>query len=160
MITRQEKVEQSITDYVKAGLTARGYDALKPPIKWVESFPGTLPTPLEHTFIAAGYNFDDDEDSAECGSDLVKRPYTAQFFVVAPTLTIGRNVANVIKFIIDGDGTLPLYDIEQDGNPEFDRLMVDGVSSAREIVADPQPWQEFIYSVTLKVTDEYYAELV
>lgn len=157
MITREDLVTQSVQDFAKAGLTTHGYVA--PAVRFLDSFPYTL-TELDAQLIASGFNFDDEGSQAEMGSDLKRRLYTVQFYIFGTTNTWAKNLANALKFVLDEDGTIPLLDYEQPGNPEIDRLVVVGVSAERQIVADPEPWQQFLWSTTCRVEDTYSARLV
>lgn len=128
-------------------------------VELVDAFPAGKGR-LDKTYVAAGFNFDTGGESAEMGSDLTRRQYTVEFFVFGPTMTWAKNVASVLKFGLESDpnGTLPLYDIET--HAIVDYLLVDGATTERQPVADPEPWQEHVYTVHLKVTDEYNASLV
>lgn len=161
MIGREQMVEQSVTDYVKAALFGpRGYDPAK--IELLESFPYTQEGGVldEKNLVALGFNVDDGGVQAECGSDLKRRVYTLQFFVFGLTNTWARNLANQIKFAIDHDGIIPLKDYAQPGAPVVDSMIVESVSAERQIIPDPEPWQEFCWTCHAKVADEYHAALV
>lgn len=159
MISREQIVEQSIEITARKILTDRGYSEGK--VALIDSFPDTKGK-LDKTYVAAGFNFDTGGEQAEMGSDLTRRQYTIEFFVFGPTMTWARNVASVLKFGLESDpnGTLPLFDLEADPGTILDYLLVDGATTERQIVPDPEPWQEFIFTVHLKVTDEYFASLV
>lgn len=161
MISREDLIAQSTWDYVEAHLRDRGYPERR--VAMVEAFPWSYDGELDRTLVAAGFDFDDQGEQAEMGSDLKVRVYTIQFWVFAPTQTEARNVANVIKFIVDGattEGGIPLRDYGVDGAPEVDRLEVDGVSADRQVIGQPEPWQENVYATVAKLRDTYYASLV
>lgn len=158
MIARETLVEQSVTDYVKEALNERGY----PPEDWtlVESFNYVPKDGLDKNYLAAGFNFDDGGEQAELGSDLKVRRYTIEFFVFGVTNTYGRNLASAIALALDRDGLIPLNDYGQTPPAEIDRMQVDKPHARREIIPAPEPWQEFVWSVTVVVEDTYFAALV
>lgn len=156
MITREDMVEQSVMEWVRAQLLTRGYPPTQ--VEIVESFPFTV-TELEKNTVALGFNFDDQGRAAEMGSDFRRRVYTLEFLVFGKTLTYARNLANAVKFALDVEGAIPLLDIEQAGAPEIDRMIVLGVRSQRQEKADPEPWEEFTWATTVTVEDIYSASL-
>lgn len=159
MVTREDLLEQSVMDFARARLQARGYGP--PKVEWEESYPHGLKN-LDHQIVAAGFNFDDEGAQAEMGSDLMTRLYTIEFFVFGTTATFARNIANALKFALQGDlnGTIPLLDYKVSGNPEIDRLIVEGASAHRQVITEPEPWQENVWTTTLHVRDEYFASLL
>jgi hypothetical protein len=162
VISREDIVEQSVFDFAKAALTGYGY--LPAHVEMRESFPyGLDDAQFTRTIIAAGFNFDDGGAQAELGSDLKRRLYTIEFFVFGTTATWGRNVANVLKSVLDAEGRIPLRDVEQAGAPVIDWLLVNdepGPRVERQVVVDPEPWQHFVWTTTVGVLDEYPAALV
>lgn len=158
MISREDMVEQSVQDYVRNAIfVERAYPATQ--VEMIDGYPYGATT-LTKNLIAAGFNFDDEGEQAEMGSDLKRRLYTIQFIVFGKTNTYARNLANVIKFAIDREGFMPLKDISQPGAPEVDVLTVVGVSAERQIVADPEPFEQYIWTTTAQFEDVYYASLV
>lgn len=158
MITREDLVEQSVTDYVRNALfVERGYPADQ--LELIESFPATLTEELTKSYVGAGFNFDNAGQAAEMGSDLTKRTYTLEFFVFGVTRAYAKNVANAIKFAVQRDGVIPLRDYEAPGAPVVDQMEVLGATADRQIVPDPEPWQEFIWLTTVNVEDVYHASL-
>lgn len=155
MISREQKITQSVQDHVREALDAKGYAG---EYDFVDSWED-VPRELVRPTIASGFDFDDEGEAAELGSDLVRRLYTVQFLVFGPTETWAKNLASVIKFAIDADGVVPLRDIEQDGAPVIDHLVVAGVSSEKQQVVNPEPWQAHIWSATARLEDEYSARL-
>lgn len=160
MITREDMVEQSVQDYVRHALfQLRDYPESQ--VEILDSFPfGRFEGPLEKNYVAMGFNFDDGGEQAELGSDLKRRLYTIQFFIFGLTTVYARNLANAVKFALDTEGVVPLKDIGQAGAPLIDALIVENVSAERQIIPDPEPWQENVWTATLRVTDEYHASLV
>lgn len=157
MISREELVTQSVEDYVRAALTARGYDDK---VDFSDEFPYTLEEPPTRPLIAAGFDFDDPGEQAEMGSDLTLRPYGIEWYVFAPSGDQAKNVANIIKFALEADGSIPVNDYGQAGAPVVGYLQVDGSSAARQAFVDPEPWQENVWQTTVRVIDEYFASQV
>lgn len=159
MITREDLVSQSVMNFARTGMYARGYTPAV--VEFIESFPYTREGPLTRNLIAAGFDFDDGGTQAELGSDLRIRLYTIEFFVFGLTNTYARNIANALKFTLDADdGRVPLIDIADPGLPIVDYLLVDSCSAERQVIPDPEPWQQFCFTTTLRVHDEYKASLV
>lgn len=160
MITREDLIAQSVFDYVKTQIfTVRGYPSTQVEIR--EGFLYDLNEgALDKNIVTAGFDFDDDGTQAEMGSDLKRRVYTIEFWVFGLTDTYARNLANAIKFALDSEGTIPLMDVAQIPPVEIDRLVVDGVNADRQIIPEPEPWQRFVWTTTVRVEDIYFASLV
>jgi hypothetical protein len=158
MITREDLIQQSVFNYARDALRTRGYTEEKVGI--LEAWEGQLSGELDRNYVAFGFDFDDEGQQAELGSDLKVRLYTIQAFVFGQTQTLARNIANALKFAMEHDGTIPLLDISQPGLPEIDRITVDGVSAERQALPDPQPWQRYLYTTTVRLEDYYRAALV
>lgn len=159
MISREDLVEQSATDYLRAAIFGeRGYG--EDQVEFLEAFSGEL---HEHTlsknYIAIGFNFDDEGEQAELGTDLMRRLYTIQFLVFGQTNTWARNLANVAKFALERDRVIPLKDISLPEAPVIDALEVVGASAHRQVVANPEPWQQFVWATHLTLEDVYNAAL-
>lgn len=160
MIAREQMVTQSVQDYVRDGLTSRSYAA--DDVEILDSFPyRQLNTELRKTYVAAGFNFDDGGTPAEMGSDLIRRTYTIELFVFGLDETWGENVAQIVRGVLLQDNDLiPLKDYDQAGAPVIDQmeiLLPGGVRVERVAVRDPKPWEENLWLVRAKVTDEYDA---
>lgn len=157
MVTREDKIEQSVQDYIRGELRRLGYDETLVEIR--EAFP-TLDeraAELEITTVAITIIFDDGGTPMEVGSDLTLRVYTVDAWTFGTDETIGRNVANVIKQILESNyGLIPLKDISQDPAPVIDQLTTDTVSVTRQQNDDPQSWDEWVWSTVAKVEDSYY----
>lgn len=159
MIQRSQKVEQSVQDYV-SGLI---FGAQKYPPSQVEildawdgeKFEGGL----EKNYIATGFNFDDGGKEGETGSNLVRKLVTIEFFVVATNATWGRNLSSAITTALESDRVVPLKDIGEPGAPVIDALPVISVSAEHQPIANPAPWQRFIWTVHLRLEDEYQVVL-
>lgn len=164
-ITREDYVEQSVQTFAKNELfDARSYP--REQIEFLESFDDNMFEAQEEprkNYIAAGYDFDDNGRSAELGSDLIRRQYTFEFFVIGISSVWGKNLAQAIKFAIERDGLIPLLDIaDTEAAPDWpviDQLVLVGVSANRVIVQDPAPWQRHIWVTRVQVEDEYHARL-
>lgn len=159
-ITREEMVEESVEIFLRQEiLVTRAYPASR--VEFTDAFLERrldALTTLDRNYIATGFNFDDGGTAAELGSDLVRRTYTIEVFVVGLDVASGRNLANAIRDSVENaSGLLPLRDIRQAGNPVIDYLLVDPVRLARQAIADPKPWQEALWVVHVPVVDEYYA---
>jgi hypothetical protein len=160
MVTREDQVEQSVQDYVKAGLIDNGYGIDK--VKVRDAFPSAdeRATELTMTTVAIGFNFDDGGRHIELGSDLTQRLYTIEFWTFGISPVYGRNVANVIRAILEsGDYLIPLKAIEQSGQPVIDQLIIPddrGISVTRQIARDPRTWDRFVWTTILKVEDIYF----
>lgn len=158
MVTREDKIEQSVSDYVREGLESRGY------LEFVdvrEAFPSVeeRATELTRTQVAIGFNFDDGGKLIELGSDLTERLYTIELWTFGISRGEGRNVAHVIKAILESQGIVPLKDVGVEGQPVIDALMLPdarAVSVTRQLSRDPRPWDEFVYTTTAKLIDHYY----
>lgn len=156
-ITREDLISQSVMDHAVAGIAARGYPDSQ--VAFLESFPYTMTGQLEKNLIAAGFDFDDLGEQAELGTALKRRLYTIEFFIFGMTKTYARNLANALKFVLEGDGRIPLKNIADLSAPIIDYLIVEGASAHRQIIPDPDPFQEFVYTTTVKLYDEYYAAI-
>jgi hypothetical protein len=156
MLTREDHISQSVADFVKSRLQSRGYD--EPKVRWLDAYPATLQR-LSANLIAVGFNFDDDGHEGEMGSDLIVRDYTFEFFVFGLTDTAARNIAQQVKFALQHDPaqTIPLIDVES--GDEIDRLIVNSATAQRQVIVEPEPWQEFVWTASGILRDEYYASL-
>lgn len=160
MVSREQKVTESVQEYVKAALTTAGVTSSK--VAWLEAWDGSdLETPLEKNTIATGYGFDDGGKSAEVGSDLITRLYTIEFLIFALNATWGRNLASIIQTAIESNqGIIPLLDIGEAGQPEIDSLVLENVSAERQPTpANPPKWAQFVFTVHARLRDEYFATL-
>lgn len=159
MIQRSQKVEQSVQDYIR-GLI---FGAQKYPESQVELLDGwdgeKFKGGLEKNYIAMGFNFDDGGKEGEVGSNLVRKVITIEFFVVATNATWGRNLSSAIATALESDRVVPLKDIGEPGDPVIDALPVDSVSAEHQPIANPEPWQRFIWTVHLRLEDEYQVVL-
>jgi hypothetical protein len=156
-IQREDMVEQSVQEYLKEKL----FNVQKYPESQVsildaftaEEFDGDL----DKNYIAVGFNFDDGGTEAEVGSTLTRKLVTIEFFILGKTSTWGRNLKNALVSSFEQDKVVPLLNIGDPTKPVIDRLPVLSVAGTREPIADPAPWQRFIWTVLLRLEDEYQA---
>lgn len=162
MISREDLISQSVFDYAEAKMRARGYPADR--VEFTDSFPyDSRDQGLTRTLVAAGFDFDDQGTPTGCGEAEITRLYTVQYIVFAPNDTEARNVANVVKFLVEAanlEGGIPLVDVNDAAKAIIDRLEVEGVSADRQIIPDAEPWQENVWTTTAKIRDTYTPFLV
>jgi hypothetical protein len=153
-ITRQESVEQSVQDYVRDGLTTRGFPM--PQIELKDAFEQReFDGPLDKEYVAMGFNFDDGGQVLELGSNLRQYSHTIEIFVMATTPDRGSGLGYAIREILEGADRLPLKDVSQSGQPVIDQLYIDPVSVERQPIPDPDPWEENVWLLRVPVIDEY-----
>lgn len=159
MIPRSQILEESLLDYVEQRLRAAGYEAGE--FEILEAFPHDKirgDSDIDKTYIAVGFNFTDVAKRVEMGSTLSRRPCTFEIFVFAPgDSNAGENVTGVLVQVLDRQ-LLPIIDVEDPARTVVDQLELEGVSSQRQPIPRPRPWEENVHLVTLRATDEYYAE--
>lgn len=159
MIQRSQKVEQSVQDYVRNLI----FGAQKYPPSQVEildAFDGDkFEGGLEKNYIAMGFHFDDGGKEGETGSNLVRKLVTIEFFVIATNATWGRNLSSAIATALEYDRIVPLKDIGEPEAPVIDALPVINVSAEHQPIANPKPWQRFVWTVHLRLEDEYQVVL-
>jgi hypothetical protein len=164
-ITREDYVEQSVQTYAKRQLfDVRGYPEEQ--IDWLDSFDDNMFTATHEpskNYVASGFDFDDGGRAGELGSDLIRRLYTFEFFIIGLSSQWAKNLAQAIKFGIENDGVIPILDIaDADAAPDWpqiDALILEDVTANRVMVQDPAPWQRHIWVTRCRVWDEYYARL-
>jgi hypothetical protein len=155
-LTREDYVTKSVTKYLKDILATRGYT--DDTVELLDSFPQTgLESPLSKTFIAAGFNFDDGGKQAELGSTLKFRLYTIEFFIFGNTRTWAKNVANAVKFSLEQDQIVPIFNILDPAMPQMDAMPVINCSAEHQPIPKPAPWEENVWTVHLRVEDTYIA---
>jgi hypothetical protein len=158
MVTREDMVEQSVTDLVRAGIEVSD---LSSKVHLRNAFPTEQERaqPLDITQLAVGFNFDDGGKLLELGSDLTERVYTITFWTFGTTATMGRTTANFVRQIVEKAGLIPLKDIRAIGQPVIDQLLLPERQAAtvtRQIAANPRPWDLFVWTTVLKVIDQYF----
>jgi hypothetical protein len=158
VITREDLIEQSVTNFVRDGLTAFEYVPRIADVREAFPAPAERDTTLSKTQVALGFNFDDGGRLAELGSDLTEFMHTAEVWVFGRTQAEGRNTANAIRAIVLTADTIPLIDVRDNSRPVIDQLIKperQAVVVARQIAADPRPWDRFVWTATIKLEDTY-----
>lgn len=155
-VTREVKVETSVQAFAKVGLEAEGWGDDK--VKYLEEFPfdefeGAID---RYNFVAFGFSFDDGGQPAELGSNLRRRIYTLEFFVLGTDEMNAKSLANELKFTCDVDVRIPLLDVGEPDMPIIDYLLVKGCSAQKVVVQDPKPYERHVWLTTARVEDEYY----
>lgn len=155
-ITRQQLIAAAVDRHLRARLfQGLGYQAAD--VEVMEAFPhDVFDGPLDKNYIAAGFDEDDGGAAGEMGSDLIVRVHNIELFVFAKSPGWGRNLGPTVRDIFDV-GNIPIYDIRQAGAPEIDRLVILQSSGDHQPVADPKPWEENVWVVTLQAEDAYYS---
>jgi hypothetical protein len=155
-VTREQKVEQSVQDFATDVLRSKGWSPDR--LEVLDEFPyEQFEGSLTKSYVAFGFNFDDEGAAAEMGSDLKKRVYTLEFFVFGRSSLEAKSIANQIKFALDADQIVPLKDIGAIGAPVIDSLVVVGCKAEKMVVPDPAPYQESVWLTTCRVEDVYYS---
>lgn len=155
-VQREDKVEQSVQEYLKLVLfDQQGYPRSQ--VTMMDAFTGTeFEGKIDKNYLAMGFNFDDGGQEGEVGSTLVRKLITIEFFIIAQNATWGRNLKNALVSSFEHDRVVPLLDIGVSDPPiQIDALPVISVTGGREPIPDPAPWQKFIWTVQLKLEDEY-----
>lgn len=161
MIIREELVEYSVLQKLREGLPAFGFvlEGGEQNLDLREAFP----TPEERTkelamnTLAFGFNIDDGGRPAELGSTLTEYTHTIMAWTFALDPRFGRRVAHSIKHIMrGGDGTLPLLDFNQEGDPAIDNLLVLKAQVQHQVNNSPRPWDQYVWTTALNVQDVYY----
>lgn len=160
MIPREQLIEQSVTDYVRAAIfTEFGYSADK--VELVEAFDfNRVREGLTKNVVTLGFSFDDGGTQAEIGSDLVTRTHTIEFFVFGLTNTWARNLANVVKHVMERDQRIPLIDYSDPAKPTIDYVLPLTPRAARQPIAEPEPWEQFVWTTHVQIEDTYSASLL
>lgn len=157
-ITREQAIEESVKILVRNALVARGYpEDTGDTTGWrmIPSYPYDL-AKLDTNLITAGFDFDDGGKQFECGSNMKERKYTFEFFIFGTTNTWAKSLANALRFSIEEDQAIPLYDITQTPPVQTGEwLELDMVHARRQPIPDAEPWQEFVWYVVCSMTDWY-----
>lgn len=153
-IVRETSVQQSVQDFIRDALTARGLPM--PQIELKDSFEqrefdGTL----DKEYVALGYHFDEGGAPAEIGSNLRQYQHTIEVFVLGTTAARASNLAYAIRDSMEGAERIPLKDAAQAGRPVIDQLLVDPVSVERQPIPDPEPWETYVWLIRAPIIDEY-----
>lgn len=160
MLTREDVIENSVQHFAREWLFgAGGYSPER--VELVESYPYKVEDEqeLERNLVAAGFNFDEPGVPAEMGSSLTRRTYTVQFIVVGTTRAYGQNISSALKFAFEKlEAGVPLLDFTQPATPIVDFVDVISTSSNREVIPEPAPYEEYVFTTTVKLEDTYYAD--
>lgn len=163
MVTREDMVEQSVSDFAREKLTLLEYIPNVCDLREAFPTPDERASEMEKTQVAVGFNFDDGGRQAEMGSNLIRRVYTMEFWTFGLTSNEGRNVANVIKAIFESNPHIPLKDVGVAGQPVIDQLeLLDEkpIGVTRQISRDPRPWDQWVFSTTMRVEDYYVPPVI
>lgn len=153
-VTREQKIKQSVQNFADKVVREEGWTPDR--LEILDSFPyNRFEGKLDKSYVAFGFNFDDEGKQAELGSTLKTRIYTLEFFVFGRSDLEAEAIANEIKFILDTDEIVPLLDIGEVGAPQIDSLVVVGCKAEKMIVPDPAPYQESVWLTTCRVEDTY-----
>lgn len=158
-ITREQQVVGSINLLVIASLATFGFgDA----VELLPSYPYTLQKLDPGTAkVACGFTFDDGGKQFEMGSNMKERRYTIEFFVFAANQVLGESITDALKFSIEQDQVIPLYDVSvQPAVLTGEWLELDNVHSSRQPIPDPEPWMEFTFHCHCTVTDWYVPPVI
>ncbi len=153
MITREDLVVKSVTDYAKNQIRDWGYD--ENVWEWRERFDAEEMDPFTKSVIGAGFDFTDQGRAAEMGSNLKLRTYHIEFAVFGHSFDLGRNISGALVEAIEQDGCIPVIDYGDDARPVLHAMEVLGVANNRAELADPQPWEAFLWIVSAQVEDCY-----
>lgn len=166
-ILREELVELSVLRAITTGLPDYGYVLLAPDgsnsgqanVHVREEFP----TPDERTqeltitTVAFGFNVDDGGRAMELGSNLTEYTHTLTAWTFGLDPMFARRLANAIKQVARRNlDTLPLYDFNQDGDPQIDVLVVEKAPVKHEVNNSPRPWDQYVWTCSIDVQDVYY----
>lgn len=161
MIIREELMEYSVLQRIREGLPDYGFtlSGEGQDIDLREAFP----TPqergkeLEMTTVAFGFSIDDGGKPAELGSSLTEYTHTVMVWTFGTAPAFARRCAHSIKHIMrGGDGTLPLLDFNQDGNPAIDNLLVLKAQVAHQVNNSSRPWDQYVFTTAINVQDIYF----
>lgn len=162
-LTREDMIIQSVEDMLRDHL----FSDLQLPtteviLKDAFDYEHFDEQPLDKNYVCLGFNFDDGGKRAEMGSNLMIKVHHIEVWVFAQTPALGQNIAAQVQQAWAMENFLvPLKDYAQDGDPVVDFLIVEdapGPRSARQPHPDPRPWQQNAWTVTARVTDEYYGD--
>lgn len=155
-VTREIKVETSVQAFARVQLEIEGWSEDR--VAYLDEFPfeefeGDY---TKKNFVAFGFTFDDGGQPAELGSNLRKRIYTLEFFVLGMDELNAKSLANDLKFVCDVDVQVPLLDVGQADLPVIDSLLVKSCNAQKVVVNDPKPYERHVWLTTARVEDEYY----
>lgn len=159
MILREELVEYSVLKRIREKLPNYGF-ILKPTVNFNINVREAFPTPderaqeLDITTVAFGFNIDDGGSLVELGSNLTEYRHTLEVWTFATEPRFGRHVAHAVKHAIRADDdSIPLYDYNQEGDPEIDRLLVLKAQVQHQANNSPRPWDQYVWTTSLVIQD-------
>lgn len=157
-ISREKLIEMSVLKYVQDGLATMGLGTDK--ITYLESFNTNIfDAEIEKTYIAAGFHANDGGRLWELGSNLRRKCWTFEYWIIGLNYEQGENLANQVSLVVETDLLIPILDFtEPQPYPVIGALesAEEPAKVMRAIVGDPMPWQRFLYTVTIPVLDFYY----
>lgn len=158
-VSREDIVEWSVFTFIKNGLI-QAEIPIPAQVDFKEAFNTNLfEGEIDKSWIAPGFHMGDGGKLFEMGSNLRRQEYTFEYWIIGLNATQGRNLAHIIKQLVDANLVIPILDITQ---PE-PFPVIGALESAeepstvkREIVGQPEPWQQHLYCAYVKVVDFYY----
>lgn len=157
MVTRDQKASQSIQDYIEDRLRDNGYTENL--LEMIDAYPdeATLEGPIGKNYVALMFNFDDGGNAAECGSDLTRYEYVIEGFIFGRSTANAENIATTVKALLNMERRVPLKDYAVPDKPIIDYMPLVTVSAMRQIVNEPRNWERNLWTVTVRLEDEFYA---
>jgi len=164
-LIREELVELSVLRAIRLGLPDYGYTLGTDPSVADVNVREAFPNPEERneelviTTVAFGFNIDDGGEPAELGSNLTKYVHTLICWTFALDPRFGRRLAHTIKNIARRNlDVLPLYDFNQDAEPQIDALNVMKTQVRHEVNNSPRPWDQYVWTTAISVQDISYPQ--
>jgi hypothetical protein len=164
---RARLIQASLYNYVKDGVTARGwtntgrrhtpFHFIPQPQEWDQE------VPLNSIAVSAEDVFDQE---AEMGSQLTDDTWTYYVDIYAEGEAVGQDVAHDVRDMLRGK--LPSIDMGVQSFPVWDYRMPTPVMlftcEISNVISDrarnfPQAWRRFWFSVRCDITDSYETEL-
>lgn len=170
-ILREELVEASVLRAIttelptKAGvlIRANGYAGPPPHVVVREAFPTAdeRNSELLATTLAFGFSVDDGGEPGELGTTLTVFVHQLVCWVFGIEPRFARRVAYGIAHVARAypdqlPDTLPLYDFNQDGDPQVDDLIVLRTQVQHQGNNSPRPWDRYVWTTTIEVRDAAY----
>ena len=159
-VTREDIVEFSVLTYIQSGLVALGIP-IPAEVDFKESFNTNLfNSEIDKTWIAPGFHQNDGGRLFELGSNLRRKTYDFEYWIIGLNATQGRNLANLIDQLVTTNLIIPILDLTQpQPYPLLGALLAAEEPSKveRAVVGNPEPWQQHLYCAHIKVMDEFYA---
>jgi hypothetical protein len=162
-LIREELVELSVLRAIRSALPDYGYTLGTDPAVADVNVREAFPAPEERngelviTTVAFGFNIDDGGDAAEMGSNLTKYVHTLICWTFALEPRFGRRLAHTIKNIARRNlDVLPLYDFNQNTEPQIDAMNVMKTQVRHEVNNSPRPWDQYVWTTAISVQDICY----